>query len=63
MEKEPEDIEEITKMRDFLEELPGLVAEQQDSIDEIIAIKEQVLNASSASRPRCDCANSASRPR
>jgi hypothetical protein len=59
VEKEPENIEEITKMRDFLEELPGLVAEQQDSIDEIIAIKEQVLNASSASRSCCDYASSA----
>ena len=38
----PKSIEEVTEMREYLEELPMLVAEQQDSIDAVTEIKDQL---------------------
>ena len=38
----PKSIEQVTEMREYLEELPMLVAEQQDSIDAVTEIKDQL---------------------
>ena len=42
VDKPPGSIEEVTQLREYLEELPRLVEEQQDAIDAIGAIKDEL---------------------